>query len=107
MLRDYDCCLGIECIGPATSRARRRYAFIHTLDGRCGLAGAVGTGNIGVLLDAWRLYTSGGEATDRDRLGAQDVVAVRVNDAPAGVVGERATIFHARGIARPRRRRAC
>jgi len=85
VLRAEGCRLGIEFIGPKTFRARFRYEFIFTLDGTLELARAIGTGNIGVLLDSWHLYTSGGSVTDVERLTAASVVAVHVNDAPAGI----------------------
>ena len=84
-LRNAGCRFGIEFIGPKTYRAQYRYEFIHTLDGLMELIDAIGTGNVGLLLDAWHLYTSGGSIADLDRLTAQDVVVVHVNDAPAGV----------------------
>lgn len=85
LLRDEGCDLGIEFIGPKTFRARYRHEFIFTLGGLMDLATAIGTGNVGILLDSWHLYTSGGSAADLDRLTAGDVTVVHVNDAPAGV----------------------
>jgi len=80
-----DCKLGIEFIGPKTLRTGRRYPFIHTLEGMMRLSDAIGTGNVGLLLDAWHLYTSGGTLEDLDAITADDVVTVHVNDAPQGV----------------------
>jgi sugar phosphate isomerase/epimerase len=85
VLQEHDVRLGLEFIGPATSRARRKHEFIHTMDGMLELCRAVGTGNVGLLLDSWHLYTSGGRMDDVLELGDQDVVQVHVNDAPAGV----------------------
>ena len=85
VLRDAGCRLGLEFIGPKTFRARFKHEFVHTLDGLMELAGAIGTGNVGVLLDSWHLYTSSGTVADLDRLAAEDVVVVHVNDAPAGI----------------------
>jgi sugar phosphate isomerase/epimerase len=85
VLRDEGCRFGIEFIGPKTFRAQYRHEFIYTLDGLMELAHAIGTGNVGLLLDSWHLYTSGGSVADLDRLTADDVVVVHVNDAPAGV----------------------
>jgi sugar phosphate isomerase/epimerase len=79
------CRFGIEFIGPKTYRAAFRHDFIHTLDGVMELIAAIGTGNFGVLLDSWHLYTSGGSLADLERLTSSDVVVVHVNDAPAGV----------------------
>jgi len=85
VLKDAGCRFGIEFIGPKTLRANRKYEFIYTLDGMMELAAAIGTGNVGLLLDAWHLYTSGGTVADLDRIRADDIVTVHVNDAPAGV----------------------
>src|SRR5918999_6516861 len=85
VLRDEGCRFGIEFIGPKTFRAAFRHEFIHTLDGVMELVAAIGTGNVGVLLDSWHLYTSGGTIADLERLTNDDVVVVHVNDAPEGI----------------------
>jgi sugar phosphate isomerase/epimerase len=85
VLRDEGCQFGIEFIGPKTYRAAFRHEFIHTLDGVMELVAAIGTGNVGVMLDSWHLYTSGGSLADLERLTNPDVVVVHVNDAPAGI----------------------
>jgi len=85
VLRDEGCRFGIEFIGPKTFRAAFRHEFIYTLDGLMELVAAIGTGNVGVLLDSWHLYTSGGSLADLERLTNHDVVVVHVNDAPAGI----------------------
>ncbi len=85
VLETHGCRLGIEFIGPKTLRAGRKYEFIYTLEGMMELAAAIGTGNVGLLLDAFHLYTSGGSVQDLEQITAEDVVTVHVNDAPAGV----------------------
>src|SRR5215213_4550300 len=85
VLRDEGCRFGIEFIGPKTYRAAFRHEFIHTLDGVMELVAAIGTGNVGVMLDSWHLYTSGGTLADLEPLTNHDVVVVHVNDAPAGI----------------------
>src|SRR5215212_9748036 len=85
VLRDEGCRFGIEFIGPRTYRAAFRHEFIHTLDGVMELVAAIGTGNVGVMLDSWHLYTSGGTLADLERLTNHDVIVVHVNDAPAGI----------------------
>jgi sugar phosphate isomerase/epimerase len=84
-LADHGCRLGIEFIGPKTIRDRFRYEFVYTMQGMLGLGEAIGTGNVGLLLDAWHLYTSGGSIDDLDELGNADIVTVHVNDAPEGI----------------------
>lgn len=88
ILADNGSSFGIEFIGPKTSRARRKYEFIYTLEGMMDLAQRIGTGNVGLLLDAWHLYTSGGSIDDLDKITAKDVVTVHVNDAPEGLAVE-------------------
>lgn len=85
ILAEHGCRLGIEFIGPKTSRMRRKYEFIYTLEGMMDLAAKIGTGNVGLLLDAWHLYTSGGSIDDLDKVTAKDIITVHVNDAPAGL----------------------
>jgi len=84
-LADEGCRLGIEFLGPQTIRARFQHTFVYTLGGMMELAEAIGTGNVGLLLDAWHHYTSGGSLNDLDTITAQDVVTVHVNDAPEGL----------------------
>jgi sugar phosphate isomerase/epimerase len=85
VLADQGCRLGIEFIGPQSLRAKTKYSFIHTLGGMMELAAAIGTGNVGLLLDSWHLYTSGDSLDVLDTIIAQDVVVVHVNDAPKGL----------------------
>ena len=85
VLEAYDCRLGIEFIGPKTLRSEFKYPFIYTLQGMMELSEAIGTGNVGLLLDAFHLYTSGGSLEDLDEITPDDIVTVHVNDAPEGV----------------------
>lgn len=85
ILSEYGCRFGLEFIGPKTLRRSRKYGFIHTLEGMRALAAAIGTGNVGLLLDIWHLYTSHGTLDDVRELTNDDVVVVHVNDAPAGI----------------------
>ena len=85
LLKDYDIRLGLEFIGPRTSRARYRFGFICTQLGMMELPEEIGTGNVGLLLDSWHWYTSHGTVEELLRLSSKDVVHVHVNDAPAGI----------------------
>ncbi|MFW6189087.1 MAG: sugar phosphate isomerase/epimerase family protein [Planctomycetota bacterium] len=80
--------LGLEFIGPATSRQGKQYEFIHDMEGMLALCRAVETDNCGLLLDSWHLYTSGGQMDDVLELEDADVVDVHINDAPEGVPRE-------------------
>lgn len=85
VLRDYGCSLGLEFIGPKTLRAGHQYEFIYTMGGMLELCDAIGTGNVGLLLDLWHWYTAHGTMDDLRRLKKEQVVTVHVNDAPAGI----------------------
>jgi len=85
ILQDYGGRLGLEFLGPKTLREGHRYNFVHTLDGLLALAAAIGTGNVGLLLDAWHWYTAHGTLDEVQKLSNNDVVYVHTNDAPAGI----------------------
>ncbi len=85
ILRDHGIRLGLEFVGPKTSRSRHRHPFIYNQKGMLDLAAAIGTGNVGLLLDSWHWYTSHGTVEELHRLKNADVVHVHVNDAPAGI----------------------
>ena len=76
---------GIEFIGPQSLRPADQHDFIYNMEGMLELAAAIGTGNVGLLLDAWHLYTSGGAVDDLDKISNADIVNVHVNDAPLGL----------------------
>jgi sugar phosphate isomerase/epimerase len=85
VLGDYDIRLGLEFVGPRTSRSRSRFPFISTQIEMMELVVAIGTPNVGLLLDSWHWYTSHGTVEELHKLLNKDVVHVHVNDAPAGI----------------------
>ena len=85
ILRDRDIRLGLEFLGPKTLRDGHPHAFIHTMDGMLQLCDDIGTGNLGLLLDAWHWYTSHGTVEDLRQLRDEHIVDVHVNDAPKGI----------------------
>lgn len=46
---------------------------------------AIGTQNVGLLLDSWHWYTSTGTVGELLQLSPADIVHVHVNDAPTGI----------------------
>lgn len=88
VLSDYGCRLGLEFIGPFTSRRGHRFTFIHTLGEMLKLRDVVGEENVGILLDSWHWYTSRGTLDDILALSDSDVVDVHINDAPLGLSPE-------------------
>ncbi len=85
VLKDYNIQLGLEFVGPRTSRARSRFPFICTQSGMMELTEAIGTTNVGLLLDSWHWYTSHGTVEELLQLSNNDVIHVHVNDAPSGI----------------------
>ncbi len=83
-LASQGCRLGLEWVGPKTLRDSRRYPFVHTMEGMLQLAADLGTGNVGLLVDIFHLYTSHADVAAVRRLPVAQVVNVHVNDAIAG-----------------------
>lgn len=85
ILADHGISVGLEFIGPKTLRKNFAHRFIYTLEGMLAMGAAMGTGNVGLLLDIWHLYTSHGSLDQVRELDSSEVVVVHINDAPAGV----------------------
>ena len=85
ILKEHGHSLGLEFIGPATSRKSAKHLFAYSMDAMLGLAAAVGTGNVGLLFDTWHWYTCRSTIDDVRKLSTADVVYVHINDAPAGI----------------------
>jgi len=84
ILSEYGIRYGLEFVGPETMRQGRPNSFIHDLPGILDLVKAVGASNLGILLDAFHWYTSGGTKEDLANLSNDLIVGVHVNDAVAG-----------------------
>jgi sugar phosphate isomerase/epimerase len=76
---------GLEFIGPKTCRTGHRYEFIHTMSEMLRLCREVVSSKLGLLLDSWHWYTSGGTLEEIGKLRKEQVVDVHINDAPAGI----------------------
>ena len=85
ILAEHGIRFGLEFLGPQTLRPADQHDFISTMEGMLELAADIGAGNIGLLLDSWHLYTSGGALEDLDKISNADIVNVHVNDAPSGL----------------------
>lgn len=85
VLKDNGIRLGLEFVGPRTSRERFRYPFACAQRDMMELVTAIGTDNVGLLVDSWHWYTSHGTVEELAQLSNKDIVHVHVNDAPAGV----------------------
>ena len=84
VLADHGVRLGLEFVGPRTLRQGHKFSFISSVEGMLGLCSAIGTGNVGLLLDSFHWYTAHGMEQDIASLRNQDVVLVHLNDGIAG-----------------------
>jgi len=85
LLEMYDVRLGLEFIGPTTMRKKRKYDFIHTMDGvRSLIAAANAQKYVGIKLDALHWYTSGAGLLDIEKLCPEEVVYVEIMDGLKG-----------------------
>jgi sugar phosphate isomerase/epimerase len=87
VLKDYDISFGVEFLGPKGAWTRGKYPFIHTLTGLLELCDAIGTGNMGLLLDAHHCHCSGisGDAFVKLVRSEKDIVVVHLNDDAKGI----------------------
>ena len=86
-LNEYGILFGVEFLGPVPMLNSGKYQFIHTPEQMLELCDAVGTGNMGLLLDAHHCYCSGlsgGEFAKYIR-NERDIVLVHLNDDAKGV----------------------
>ena len=81
-LNEYGILFGVEFLGPKPALKAGKYPFIHTLEGMLELCDAVGTGNIGVLVDAHHCYCSGlaGAEFAKYIRNEKDITLVHLND---------------------------
>jgi sugar phosphate isomerase/epimerase len=88
ILKEHGLLLGLEYVGTPSLRARSAHPFIYNLSGTRALIAAIGTGNVGLVLDSWHWWTASDTEAALLELRNEDVVAVDLNDAPAGLTLE-------------------
>jgi sugar phosphate isomerase/epimerase len=76
---------GLEYIGTPTLRRRPRHAFIHSMAETRELFAEVPFRNVGFVLDSWHWFTALEGEAELQSVRAPEIVAVDLNDAPAGV----------------------
>ncbi len=78
--------LGLEFLGPAHFRTNPENVWFYDVAGALEVADEVGekagTNNVGLLVDCWHWYTSGGTVMDLASIPVEQIVHVHVNDAP-------------------------
>jgi sugar phosphate isomerase/epimerase len=78
--------LGLEFIGPHHLRPRADHIWFYDIAGGLQAAEEIeqmaGTQNVGLLVDCWHWYTSGGTVMDLASIPVEKIVHVHINDAP-------------------------
>lgn len=78
--------LALEYVGPRTWRTGKRFEFVHDLAGMRSIIAATNEPRaFGLLLDAFHWYTAEDTVDGILALGADEVLAVDLDDAPVGV----------------------
>lgn len=77
---------GLEFLGPAHFRANPDNVWFYDIPGALRVVDEVeklsGTQNVGLLVDAWHWYASGGTMMDVASIPVEQVIEVHINDAP-------------------------
>jgi len=81
--------LGVEFRGAATFREGKKHEFIHDLKSTLTLIQAVGAPNLGLVLDAWQWYASGGSLDEFKSIPVELLVSVQLSDCPPDVAREK------------------
>ena len=76
---------GLEYVGPKTLWSSKKYPFIHTMPEAQELISAIDVKGVGLILDSWHWYTAHESKADILALTNDEIVAVDLNDAPAGL----------------------
>ena len=94
-LEEFGIRFGLEFVGPPKSRQGKAYEFIHDLEGLNELLDAIGTSNLGYLLDVYHWDLAGQVYEDFKKIpGKEWVVIAHINDAPAGLSREEQEDLH-------------
>jgi sugar phosphate isomerase/epimerase len=82
-LGPYDIHLGVGLLAARSRREDKQYQFIHQVEDLLTLIKTVSHERVGLLLDTWNWYVGGGAMDQLQELPANQIVAVRLADAPA------------------------
>lgn len=80
---------GLEFLGPQQFRAVPDNVWFYDIAGGLAVADEINakadTHNVGLLVDCWHWYASGGTLMDLAAIPLEQIVHVHINDAPTGV----------------------
>lgn len=82
--------LGVGFWAAPELRKDRNFEFVQSLDALILLVGTVAARNVGLVVDLWDFWRSGGEMDDLKKLAGRSIVQVLVSDGPADQSREQA-----------------
>ena len=85
ILSDHGLRFGMEYVGTQSLRNRRKFPFVHTLREGLELVDAIGSDQVGLVLDCWHWHNAQDTVEDFKWLKAHQVVSVELNDAQAHI----------------------
>jgi sugar phosphate isomerase/epimerase len=88
VLASADIRLGLEYVGTKTLRDRFDFEFIHTMAEMRELIAEISAPNLGLVVDSWHWWNAKETPENILALRADEIVAVDLNDAPAGIPRE-------------------
>jgi sugar phosphate isomerase/epimerase len=78
--------LGLEFLGPQHFRTNPDNVWFYNIEGALQVVDEISNAatleNVGLLVDCWHWYTSGGTTMDLASIPVEQVVSVHINDAP-------------------------
>src|SRR5699024_8106561 len=81
ILKEYGINLGLEFVGPHHLRTALENPFIWDMQEMIDWIEVIGEPNVGLLLDSYHWYTTGGTYEEITSLNASQIVHVHLNDA--------------------------
>lgn len=85
ILADHGLRFGLEYVGPKTLWSSQKYPYIHSMPETKELIAEIDVKGVGLIMDSWHWYTAHETKADLLTLTNADIVAVDLNDAPAGL----------------------
>ena len=85
VLEDHGIRFGLEFVGAPDIRKSKKFEFIYNLKSMSELLDAIGTSNLGYLLDVYHWELAGQSYSDFEKIRPEQVVMVHINDARAGI----------------------
>jgi sugar phosphate isomerase/epimerase len=85
ILNEHSIRFGLEYVGPKKSWSSKRFPFVHTMSETKELLAEMDVPNAGIVLDSWHWYCAEESVEDLRTLRQDQIVAVDLNDAPAGL----------------------